>query len=66
MEQLLPLHFFGQALRRAQARENNRVYHCGVVIWLMIVRRLQPQGTLGGAVAELLAELPVAVLVSES
>lgn len=58
LEQLLPLHFFGQALRRAQARENNRVYHCGVVIWLMIVQRLQPQGTLGGAVAELLAELP--------
>jgi hypothetical protein len=57
-QQLLPLEFFWGALRQAQKREYNRVYHSGVVIWLMICQRLQAQGTLEKAVAELLAGLP--------
>lgn len=57
--QLLPLDFIWGALRQAKKREYNRVYHTGVVIWLMVCQRLQAQGTLEWAVAELLASLPV-------
>ncbi len=57
-QQLLPFEFFWGALRQAQKREHNRVYHSRVVIWLMIFQRLQ-EGTLERAVAELLADLPV-------
>jgi len=46
------------ALRRAQVRENNRVYTSAVVMWLMIWQRLQAQGTLEIAVLELLRSLP--------
>jgi hypothetical protein len=57
-QQLLPLDFIWRALRQAQVRENNRVYHSGVVIWLMICQRLQAQGTLETALLELLSALP--------
>jgi hypothetical protein len=54
---LLPADFFSEALRRAQVRENNRIYTSAVVIWLMILQRLQAQGTLESAVLELLRGL---------
>lgn len=57
-QQLLPLDFFCRALRQAGKREHNRVYHRGVVVWLMVWQRMQTQGTLEKAVAELLASLP--------
>jgi putative transposase len=57
-QQLLPLSFFWMALGQAKVRENNRVYHSGVVIWLMICQRLQVQGTLETVLLELLSELP--------
>jgi len=40
-------------LAEAQAMENNRVYSTAVVIWLMIIQRLQAEGTLETAVLEL-------------
>lgn len=57
-QQLLPRDFFWTALAQAGVRENNRVYHSGVVVWLMICQRLQARGTLRKAVLELLAEMP--------
>jgi len=56
--QLLPATFFCAALVQAKVRENNRVYNSAVVVWLMILQRLQPQGTLESAVLELLRGLP--------
>jgi putative transposase len=57
-QQLLPVEIFWAALKRAHVRENNRVYHSAVVVWLMICQRLQAQGTLESAVLELLGGLP--------
>jgi len=57
-QQLLPAEFVAAALRRAEVRENNRVYTSAVVMWLMIWQRLQSQGTLEVAVLELLRSLP--------
>jgi putative transposase len=57
-QRLLPLEFLWAAQRRAQVRENNRVYHSSVVVWLMICQRLHPRGTLETAVLELCAGLP--------
>ncbi|MBI3694934.1 MAG: IS4 family transposase [Acidobacteria bacterium] len=50
---LLPLEFFWAALKQAGVRENNRVYHSAVVVWLMICQRLRAPGTLESAVLEL-------------
>jgi Transposase DDE domain len=52
--QLLPAGFWA----RCHLRQNNRVYTLAVVIWLMIVQRLQGPGTLQTAVLELLRDLP--------
>src|ERR1700683_472534 len=57
-QRLLPSEFVTAALRRAQVRENNRVYSSAVVMWLMVWQRLQAQGTLEIAVLELLRSLP--------
>jgi len=57
-QKLLPLEFFWAARKQAKVRENNRVYHSAVVVWLMIGQRLQAQGTLESAVLELLGGLP--------
>src|SRR5947199_567701 len=46
-QKLLPLELFWAALKQAKVRENNRVYHSAVVVWLMIWQRLQAQGTRG-------------------
>jgi len=54
---LLPPEFFSAALRQAKVRENNRIYTSAVVTWLMILQRLQAQGTLESAVLELLRGL---------
>ena len=42
-----------ERLAEAEARENNRVYNTAVVVWLMIIQRLQVEGTLETAVLEL-------------
>lgn len=57
-QRLLPLSFFWAVLGQAHVRENNRVYHSGVVVWLMICQRLMVRGTLESAVLELVSELP--------
>lgn len=57
-QRLLPAEFIAATLRRAQVRENNRVYTSAVVMWLMIWQRLQCNGTLEIAVLELLRSLP--------
>jgi hypothetical protein len=57
-QRLLPESFFWAALSQAHVRENNRVYHSGVVVWLMICQRLLARGTLESAVLELVSELP--------
>src|SRR5215831_7193196 len=57
-QQLLPQEFIWRALSQAEVRENNRVYHTSVVIWLMINQRLQAAGTLETAVMDLVADLP--------
>lgn len=56
---VLPVAFF-TLLREQQKlrRQNNRVYADAVVIWLMIVQRLQSPGVLESAVFELLRGLP--------
>lgn len=55
---LLPAEFFQQLRQQEQYRENNRVYNHAVVMWLMIVQRLQNHGTMETAVLELLRGLP--------
>lgn len=55
---LLPAEFFDQLRQTEKLRENNRVYHHAVVMWLMIAQRLQGNGTLETAVLELLRGLP--------
>ena len=57
-QRLLPAEVFLAALARAKVRENNRVYHSAVVVWLMICQRLQTPGTLESAVLKLLGGLP--------
>jgi hypothetical protein len=57
-QRLLPQSFFWTALQQAHVRENNRIYHSGVVVWLMICQRLMARGTLESAVLELVSELP--------
>jgi len=57
-QRLLPAEFISEALRQAEIRENNRVYTSAVVMWLMVLQRLQSQGTLETAVLELLRNLP--------
>jgi hypothetical protein len=42
-----------ERLAEAEARENNRVYNTAVVVWLMIIQRLQAEGSLETAVLEL-------------
>ena len=49
-QRLQPLSFFWAALSQAQVRENNRLYHSGVVVWLMICQRLLVRGTLESGV----------------
>lgn len=57
-QRLLPAEFFDQLRQSEKLRQNNRVYHHAVVIWLMIAQRLQGNGTLQTAVLELLRGLP--------
>ena len=56
--QLLPADFWVRMQGGQKRRQNNRVYTLAVVIWLMIVQRLQGPGTLQTAVLELLRDLP--------
>ena len=57
-QRLLPAEFFDQLRQEEKLRENKRVYHHRVVVWLMIAQRLQGNGTLETAVLELLRGLP--------
>lgn len=56
--QLLPLEFWDRMRRSHPRRQNNRVYSLAVVMWLMVVQRLQGPGTLQTAVLVLLRDLP--------
>lgn len=55
---LLSAEFFEQLRQKEKLRENNRIYNCAVVMWLMIAQRLQGHGTLETAVLELGCGLP--------
>jgi hypothetical protein len=55
---LLPNEFFAELRQSAELRENNRVYNAAVVMWLMIVQRLQGHATLETGVLELVRGLP--------
>jgi hypothetical protein len=55
---LLPAEFFTKLREQQQRRQNNRVYTEAVVIWLMLMQRLMPSGTMETAVLELLRVLP--------
>jgi hypothetical protein len=57
-QQLLPVAFVSQALRKAKIQESRRVYSSLVVIWLMIWQRLQAEGTMKTAVVEVVRGLP--------
>ncbi|MBZ5620407.1 MAG: IS4 family transposase [Acidobacteriia bacterium] len=56
-QHLLTVEFF-QQLQKEKHRQNNRIYNHAVVMWLMIVQRLQGHGTLETAVLELVRGLP--------
>ena len=56
--QVLSEKFLQQILQKEKRRQNNRVYTVAVVMWLMILQRLQGSGTLQTAVLELLRGLP--------
>jgi putative transposase len=56
--QVLSEEFLQQILQKEKRRQNNRVYSVAVVMWLMILQRLQGPGTLQTAVLELLRGLP--------
>jgi hypothetical protein len=60
-QRLLPAEFLDQLRQTGKLRENNRVYHHAVVMWLMIAQRLQGNGTLETAVLELLRGLPASL-----
>ena len=55
---LLSAEFFEQQRQKEKLRENNRIYNCAVVMWLMIAQRLQGHGTLETAVLEVGCGLP--------
>ena len=57
-QQLLPAEFLDQVRKKAGIRENNRIYTIPVVMWLMIVQRLQSNASQETAVLELLRGLP--------
>jgi hypothetical protein len=57
-QRLLPVESFTEARAQTGRRENNRVYTQRVVLWLMMVQRLQGHGSLDSAVLELLRGLP--------
>ena len=55
---LLPQELFEELRHQEGLRRNNRVYTECVVIWLMVVQRLQGNGTLSRGVLELARGLP--------
>lgn len=57
-QQLLPASFLQQLLKQSGIRQNNRVYNFPVVLWLLIVQRLQGGASLESAVLTLLRGLP--------
>jgi hypothetical protein len=57
-QRLLPASFLQQLQSQSGIRQNNRVYTCLVVMWLMIVQRLQHMASLQTVVLELLRGLP--------
>ncbi len=57
-QELLTPEFFEDVKQKEQLRENNSIYTLSVVMWLMMVQRLQGKGTLQTAVLEVLGGLP--------
>src|ERR1039457_1946849 len=57
-QRLLPAPFLKQLQDQAGVPQNNRVYTCLVVMWLMIAERLQRRASLQTAVLDLLRGLP--------
>src|SRR5580658_293586 len=57
-ERLLPVGFVEELGRRRGRRQNRRVYTDRVVMWLMVMQRLQGMGTLESGVLELIRGLP--------
>lgn len=57
-QKLLPDAFISEALLKAKVQEYNRVYTSLVVIWLMVLQRLQAAGTMKSAVLEIVRGLP--------
>jgi len=55
---MLSAEFFEEQRQKEGLRENNRIYNCTVVMWLMIVQRLQGRGTLETAVLVVGCGLP--------
>jgi hypothetical protein len=57
-ERLLPVGFLEELGRQEGRRQNRRVYTDRVVMWLMVMQRLQGHGTLESSVLELIRGLP--------
>jgi len=55
---LLPVRFLEQACADTGVRHNNRLYSPAVVLWLLVLQRLQGGAPLRAAVLELLRGLP--------
>jgi putative transposase len=56
-QKLLPSEYFDRLREQDKLRENQRVYHAQVVMWLMIRQRMQG-GTMASSVLELIRSLP--------
>lgn len=56
--EFLSAEFLAEVQRKNGVRQNNRVYNPAVVIWLMIMQRLQGNAPMEAAVLELLRGLP--------
>jgi hypothetical protein len=59
---LLPAQFLEQAYAYAGVRRHNSLYSPAVVLWLLVLQRLQGGAALGTAVLEFLRGLPSSFL----
>jgi hypothetical protein len=62
-QKLLPHTFLSEALLKAKVQEYSRVYTSLVVIWLMVLQRMQAAGTMKSAVLEIVRDLPASFWV---
>jgi hypothetical protein len=61
-ERLLPPAFWVDLIPKTGTGSHQRIYSFAVVVWLMIVQRLDAKGTLGGAVQQMLQQRPASLL----